>query len=71
MFQVDGNIGLAVAFSLFLAFFISVLSYMFRWALVRGFLYQRQAEQSTASIKDLINSLPDAILMISEINKED
>ena len=44
----------------------TAIAYLLRSATCRSFMYQNHAEEAAASLKDLMDRLPDAMLMVSK-----
>ena len=47
--------------------FASIIAYIIRWILCGSFMYQCQAEQAANSMANLLNNLPDAVLVLKPI----
>ena len=65
-----GNVGVEVFYAastwITLSMIVSAIGYFIRKLLFFSFNLQVQAEASTKSVSDLLNSLPDSVLLLSE-----
>ena len=54
-----------IIFSTCVGMMANLLAYVFRWVMVRSFIFQCQAEEAAQSFKLLFNSLPDAVIVLA------